>query len=130
MEEIGEEAQKFCNGCQRWYARQEFSFKYAARRLLGSQCRRCCRERSRRDYVREKAAYLQRNRERKPLERRAAAEAILQFLREHPCARCGESDPVVLEFNHVEPGSKLANISEMIRERASKSKLAAEIAKC
>lgn len=110
-------------------ALREFSFKDAARRSLRSKCRGCCSE-GRRHYARENPAYLQRNRSRKPLERRAAAEAVLQYLREHPCARCRESDPVVLEFNHVEPGSKRANISEMIRGRVSKSRLAAEIAKC
>lgn len=130
MEEIGLGARKFCHGCKTWHAVGEFSFKDAARRLLRSKCRRCCRERSRRHYVLNKTAYLQRNRRRKPLDRRVAAETVLQYLREHPCARCGETDPVVLEFNHLEPQAKLANVSEMIQEGVSKSRLAAEIAKC
>jgi hypothetical protein len=130
MEQVVEEAQKFCHGCRWWRPRREFSFEDAAHQALRSQCRCCCRERSRRHYVREKSTYIERNRRRRPLERRAAAAAVLQYLREHACVRSGESDPVLLEFNHLEPESKLANISDLIRERASRGQLAAEIAKC
>src|SRR5579859_4124244 len=73
MEESDDEARKFCQGCQRWRPRRDFSFKDTERRSLRSQCRRCCSERSRRHYVREKESYLERNRRRRPLERRAAA---------------------------------------------------------
>jgi hypothetical protein len=52
---------------------------------------------------------------------------IREYLLSHPCIDCGESDPVVLEFDHVH-GDKLCNVSHMFS--SSKARLAAEIAKC
>ncbi len=120
---------KFCHGCARWLAPSEYSFKDRARRVLRSRCRRCCCERSKRHYVRMKRAYLARNRRRKPMLREVAAMFVHQFLRQHPCVHCGEEDPVVLEFNHIDPALKSGNISEMIRTGTSVRRLQAEIAK-
>lgn len=121
---------KFCHGCERWLDRGQFSFKDVAKRVLRSRCRRCCCERSKRHYERTKEAYFDRNRRTKPVLRQAAASFVHQFLRQHPCAQCGEDDPVVLEFNHLDPASKSANISEMIGAGSSVRKLQSEITKC
>jgi hypothetical protein len=51
---------------------------------------------------------------------------ILDYLREHPCVDCGESDPVVLEFDHLR--DKIRNVSAMMRQRWSS--IVAEIEKC
>src|SRR5260221_2067179 len=97
---------KYCRGCERWRAVDDFSFKDAQKRTVRSRCRACCREASRRHYVRMKVAYLERNRRNNPRQRQAAAEFVYQFLVGHPCSECGEHDPVVLEFNHLDPLTK------------------------
>jgi hypothetical protein len=51
---------------------------------------------------------------------------VLEYLLTHPCVDCGETDPVVLEFDHLR--DKLGNISAMYGH-AWRSILA-EIAKC
>lgn len=130
MEGNGEQAQQFCHGCKRWQPVKEFSFKDKARNVLRSRCRACCREVSRRHYERNSALYIDRKRRRQPLERRRIAGVVLEYLRGHPCTGCRESDPIVLEFNHVDPAAKLGNIGQMIRDCVSKERLAAEIAKC
>ena len=43
------------------------------------------------------------------------AEAVFGYLLVHRCVGCGESDPVVLEFNHTDPRTKVANIADLIR---------------
>ncbi len=96
---------KYCRGCKRWHAREDFSFKDARKRTLRSRCHVCCREASRRHYMRMKVAYLERNRRNNPLQRQAAAEFVYQFLLAHSCVECGEADPVVLEFNHLDPAT-------------------------
>lgn len=53
---------------------------------------------------------------------------LVQYLLSHPCVDCGESDPVVLEFDHVR-GEKKNIISKMIRTY-NWSIIEEEIAKC
>lgn len=52
---------------------------------------------------------------------------LLEHFRTHPCTDCGESDPVVLEFDHLR--DKLFDVSAALTQRAWPSILA-EIAKC
>lgn len=47
----------------------------------------------------------------------------------HPCVDCGESDPIVLEFDHVK-GKKLNNIMTLVNWVAASSTLDEEIKKC
>jgi hypothetical protein len=62
--------------------------------------------------------------------RQKARIFVAQFLVDHPCVRCGEADPVVLEFNHLDPTTKSANISDMIHGRVSIGRIRMELAKC
>jgi len=54
---------------------------------------------------------------------------VLGYLASHPCVDCGESDPVVLEFDHVR-APRRAHLSTMIRDEWGIERIAAEIAKC
>jgi hypothetical protein len=53
---------------------------------------------------------------------------VLEYLLEHPCVDCGETDPIVLEFDHLR--DKVANISSMINVRRPWQAIVEEIAKC
>jgi hypothetical protein len=52
---------------------------------------------------------------------------LLEYFSQNPCADCGETDPLVLEFDHL--GDKQFNVAKGIRDRNWESVLA-EIAKC
>lgn len=62
--------------------------------------------------------------------RKAARKTIRQwlwdYLLSHPCADCGESDPIVLEFDHLE--NKKANVSDLLNRSLNVVKL--EVSKC
>jgi transposase-like protein len=53
---------------------------------------------------------------------------VLDYLREHPCVDCGESDPVVLEFDHI--GQKTAALAALVSAGAPLTAIEAEIARC
>lgn len=53
---------------------------------------------------------------------------IYNYLVTHPCINCGESDPIVLEFDHLDGADKKFNISEA-HERSLDS-IKNEISKC
>lgn len=54
---------------------------------------------------------------------------VLAYLAAHPCVDCGESDPVVLEFDHVR-GVKEFNISCAVQCGYGMHRINLEIAKC
>jgi hypothetical protein len=55
---------------------------------------------------------------------------ILAYLLEHPCVDCGESDPVVLDFDHRDPSTKFRSVSRMISGTPSWKRVREEIDKC
>lgn len=74
-----------------------------------AHCDKCQNEITARHYQGNKEQYLERNR----LRRKEVKRLCVEYLRQHPCVDCGESDPVVLDFDHVK-GKKFKNIADMV----------------
>lgn len=60
--------------------------------------------------------------------RRALQERVYAYLCEHPCVDCGETDAVVLEFDHLR--DKLAIVSRLVANGVVWERVLAEIEKC
>lgn len=54
---------------------------------------------------------------------------VLEYLQEHPCIDCGNTDIRVLEFDHVR-GDKIDSVSVGVKDSWSVNKLIQEINKC
>jgi len=64
--------------------------------------------------------------ERPDSESRGLRGWLAEYKREHGCVRCGESDPVCLEFHHIDPTEKETNIAQC----KSRQKALEEMKKC
>src|SRR5579859_1261837 len=121
---------RVCAKCGQELALSEFNFKDRQRGKLHTLCRMCSREYFRGYYARNRQKYVLRSRQRNAAERQCNQERVLEFLRSHPCVDCGEDDPLVLQFDHEDPEVKVANVGELLRRRASWTRILAEIGKC
>jgi len=107
----------------------EFPIKSAAKGWYGSYCRPCCREYGRDHYARNVSTYVSRAKARAAIERPGNRAFVLEYLSTHPCVDCGESDPIVLEFDHREPAAKTDEVSRLVHA-STRRKVELEIQKC
>jgi hypothetical protein len=121
---------KRCPRCKIDKPSSSFRYRSSAGSRRTSYCRPCERSYNR-DYYRVRDAQKQNVRVAKNavLYRQRNRMRILEYLFTHPCVDCGESDPIVLEFDHV-LGQKQGNMSTMVHGDTNWSKIATEIAKC
>lgn len=119
---------KVCGDCGKAKPRKMFSRHATRRDGLQRNCKPCAAARHRLYYREHRVRMRQQIRQSKV--KRLARNRVLvyRFLLEHPCADCGETDPVVLDFDHVR-GKKLAAIAEMMSQCGA-VRLLREIAKC
>jgi hypothetical protein len=83
-----------------------FSFKNRALGKRGSTCLACMAAYSREHYARNREKYLEKAHRSRGRLRAKNDERILSYLLGHPCVDCGETDPLVLDFDHREPSTK------------------------
>lgn len=81
--------------------------------------------------------YYRNNPKRQADIRRYKAEAVARnkkfvddYLKTHPCVKCGEQDIIVLEFDHRNSAEKDRSVSKMATVGVSVEKLKAEMDKC
>lgn len=120
---------KICRGCGFAKPLSEFSYRNPRAATRKSRCKECVRTASKEHYRRATGAYLERARQRRRSDRRKNGELVRAFLAAHPCVDCGESDPVVLDFDHTVPAEKTGAVARMI-STASPGILRREIEKC
>lgn len=87
------------------------------------------RNRARQQYAANRERKKAQSRDRMRRNRSTIRAFILDYLKTHPCVDCGETNPVVLEFDHVR-GEKYFNIGRASTHNISLPRLEAEMAKC
>ena len=119
---------KICTRCSEPKAIDDFPLSGGNGRRA-AMCRPCKQVYDREYYQTNKPKMREQRKLTRPEAKRRVQQAVWNYLAEHPCP-CGETDPVVLEFDHRDPKEKIDSVCEMINRRFSLGKIMAEIAKC
>lgn len=113
---------KFCPKCARVLAATAFN------RASGGGLQGYCRECQSAWYREHRAQHIANVSANTARYRGRNSAFILEYLRTHPCVDCGESDPTVLEFDHVR--GKTQAISTLRWRSASLELIQAEVERC
>lgn len=114
---------KRCSTCKEWKPLTEFNKRSTSRDGRQWSCRDCNKAYHYKHHARHMAQIVARRK------RQTAAnqQQLLEYLRAHPCVDCGETDPVVLEFDHVR--DKAYDVSRLLLGY-SWARVLREIEKC
>jgi hypothetical protein len=94
-----------------------------------SKCKPCNRIYQRAHYQANKADYIARAALWMDARRHENAVRVLAYFKSHPCIDCGESDALVLQFDHVR-GQKVHEVSAMLKNGTKRERIVSEMAKC
>ena len=114
---------KTCSNCAEIKPLDDFASK-------SSRCKPCHRLYTREHYQNNKTYYVDKARRNEHKYSLPIKEHIWNFLLKNPCVTCGETDPVVLEFDHIDPSQKSFSISEASKKKTKIEDVQKEIDKC
>jgi hypothetical protein len=116
-----------CGRCGKSKPLDEFAWRRKRRGQRDNLCRPCRSAYGREHYEANRQRYIDQARAQKQRLALERSRWLIEFFKENPCADCGESDPVVLEFDHLR--DKAFDIGHSLPYRNWQS-IVDEIAKC
>jgi hypothetical protein len=119
---------KYCPKCKSELPLQKFT--QSKRGRTASYCKVCQSLYCRHHYVKNAVAHNARRGQARRRYRLRNRASVTEFMRTHPCIDCGESDPVVLELDHIDRESKKCPVAYLSRTGRPLTELINEIAKC
>jgi hypothetical protein len=118
---------KRCGRCGETKPVEEFAWRRREKGQRHNYCRPCHSAYHREHYLANRDRYIAQAAANKASLRIKRTALLLEYFSEHPCVDCGETDPLVLEFDHLR--DKSFEIAAAIIDRSWETILA-EIAKC
>ena len=118
-----------CNHCGEEKPIEAFNWRWKHLNKRQRTCRSCQNDQKANWYQKNKdthKANVYHNKLAKIKESRAYA---WEYLSTHPCVDCGETDPIVLEFDHVK-GNKKETVMKLVKDGYSIDIIQKEISKC
>lgn len=116
-----------CGVCGETKPIEQFNWRRRDKGQRDNMCRPCRAEYKQQHYAANRRRYIENATERRKRVGEGRMQMLVEYLRDHPCADCGEDDVLVLEFDHL--GGKEFSIARGLRDRTMAA-LVAEMAKC
>lgn len=120
---------RVCARCHSEKPVEAFPIKDKARGTRRSYCLPCRSDYGKQHYQANKPYYLAKNVRARVEHRKTNRDIAYEYLVTHPCVDCGEADPVVLDFDHIDPTTKLFCVGTMLSREATPA-IVREMAKC
>src|SRR3954470_10206936 len=105
-----------CYRCGELKPAENFAWRRKEKKQRDSFCRRCRAAYKQEHYAANRQRYIDAAGVRKSRLGVERTKYLLDYFAAHPCAECGETDPVVLEFDHI-GDDKAFTIGEGLRYR-------------
>jgi len=120
---------KHCGKCDKTKGAEQFNMRNIAKGWLQVWCRLCMKkyDKKRWDGSPEVRAKSMAGNKRRRIRNK---QYVYDYLKEHPCIRCGETDVVAITFDHKNPDKKIATVSELCGGSYSLETIQTEIKKC
>jgi hypothetical protein len=116
-----------CGRCGELKPVEHFAWRRKRKRQRDNMCAPCRSAYGREHYLANRQKYIDAEARRKRERAERRTRYLIEFFRSHPCADCGEADPVVLEFDHLR--DKRFEITNQFASR-NWQEILDEIAKC
>jgi hypothetical protein len=118
---------KHCLKCQTDKPVTDFRWRSKAKGTRAPWCRSCFSDYEKERWVGDRAKT---NAQAGTARKKRNLKWLCDYLLEHPCSMCPESDILVLDFDHLDPSDKTFNVADVARDGMSLKRLQEEIAKC
>ena len=119
---------KTCARCKIIKSTDEFNICPSRYDGLSTYCTPCNKEYINEHYQKNKATRQQQIYLYKETQKELVRDWLWSYLLEHPCVVCGESDPIVLEFDHLM--NKKFHIADAVRGTRPLTAVQKEVSKC
>ena len=105
---------RICSQCknEKPLTQEFFNVRDKLGKKFRTDCKECQHLKQSKAYMKKNAVYKEAAYKYRAALKEANQKLLWEFLLEHPCVRCGETNPVVLEFDHLR--DKKYCISEII----------------
>lgn len=120
---------KACSICKQEKLVSEFNKNKTKADGLQTHCKVCNKEKSKSYYKANQKKHRKVILKRKKKVVAETAQYVWNYLKQHPCVDCSESDPIVLDFDHIK-GEKVKSVCALSRSGCCLEKVKAEIEKC
>lgn len=124
-----ESVTKVCTKCQNKKDLLLFPARKRSKDGRSSWCRACYKANWEKRYRENHELYRNSHNTSRNKLREQNARKVFEYLKQNPCTNCGESNPVVLEFDHRDRTDKIESISNLINNSSWK-RIETEIKKC
>lgn len=119
--------EKICTVCKLLKSEEKFSWYYKDKNIRQPQCKECRKIIDKRSISNNRERYLARKIKARARLVNRNREYVINYLKNHSCIDCSETDILVLDFDHLK--NKYKTISRMIQQY-SIEKIELEIEKC